>query len=153
MTSYNSLLFQIIQLALRHLCFLLFARSMKSWCLSPMCLHWTRGVDMDIFENSPCCQSFGEILTHRGFSSTGWDPKSNTTSMPSLCFLPIIRRDRVCSGWFGHRHFLIINSASYGSLDCWVMIYLAEITDKLGDVVNDFVIWKKFSKYMLVNWA
>ena len=33
------------------------------------------------------------------------------------------------------------------------MIYLAEITDKLGDVVNDFVIWKKFSKYMLVNWA
>lgn len=33
------------------------------------------------------------------------------------------------------------------------MIYLAESADKLGDIVNDFVIWKEFSIYMLVNWA
>lgn len=34
-----------------------------------------------------------------------------------------------------------------------VMIYLAESATKLGDIVNDFVIWKEFSIYMLVNWA
>lgn len=57
MTSYNSLLFQIIQLVLRHLCFLLVALSVKSWCLSPLCLHWTRRVDMDIFKTAPAAKA------------------------------------------------------------------------------------------------
>lgn len=34
-----------------------------------------------------------------------------------------------------------------------VMIHLAESAAQLGGIVNDFVIWKEFSIYMLVNWA
>lgn len=34
-----------------------------------------------------------------------------------------------------------------------VMIYLVESAAQLGGIVNDFVTWKEFSIYMLVNWA